>query len=405
MSRRALATVLFVALVGAPDAPLAGQERPEAADAAVAPAPEAEPVAELAVDASAVDTRRVFRTEHGGPALRVVGRARVGIQPKSVEVSPDGTRVITCNFGRPDAESVAVLDAYSLARVGTIAFVGNAVESVFTRDGSTLFVSNFREHRVEVIDFSSCYAATEETPCAPVPRAEIEVGRHPKWMTLSPDETTLYVANYADRSVSVVDVATLSEVRRLPTLRHPRGMAVRPDGTLLAAAFHGDVIHVFPPGEPREEARWEACEYPRHIVMSPDGATAYVTCSMGHVGFYDAVSGRRYGIGVTGRNPRSIDISGDGRYVAAANFTSNDVSLVDTTAHTHRSYEIERASGVVGVALHPGEGVRLYATSWDTNEVVMLTDAAAETAHVTPEEAQRFFPPERREGDRASSEE
>jgi YVTN family beta-propeller protein len=377
MPRRALALAVVVAIVASPGDALHGQER----------------------EAS---RPRVFRTEHGGPALRVVGRARVGNQPKSVEVSPDGTRVITCNFGRPDAESVAVLDAFSLARVGTIEFVGNAVESVFTRDGATLYVSNFREHRVEVIDFSSCYGATESAPCAPAPRAEIAVGRHPKWMALSPDEATLYVANYADRSVSVVDVATLTETRRLPTLRHPRGMAVRPDGTLLAAAFHGDVIHVFGAGEPRERERWEACEYPRHIVMSPDGATAYVTCSMGHVGFYDATSGRRFGIGVTGRNPRSIDLSTDGRYVAVANFTSSDVSLVDTDAHTHRTYEIERASGIVGVALHPGGGVRMYATSWDTNEVVMLTDAVAEAAHATPAEAMRFMPAERR-GDRAAS--
>lgn len=392
MPRRLVLLVVLLALfVGAP---LRGQDLDAGASETSDPAA-SEP------DASEPDagTRRgVFRTEHGGPALRVVGRARVGNLPKSVDVSPDGTRVVTCNFGRPDAESIAVLDAFSLARVGTIEFVGNAVESVFTRDGHTLFVSNFREHRVEVIDFSSCYAATEDAPCAPAPIAEIDVGRHPKWMSLSPDESTLYVANYADRSVSVVDLATRTVLRTLPTLRHPRGMAVRPDGTLLAAAFHGDVIHVFPPGATEETERWETCEYPRHIVMSPGGDTAYVTCSMGTVGFYDAVTGRRYGIGDVGRNPRSIDISTDGRWIAAANFTSNDVSLVDTIERTHRTYEIDRAEGVVGVALHPGDGVRLYATSWVTNEVVMMTDAGAESAHATPPEAMRFMPPRRAEG-------
>lgn len=359
---------------------------------------------EDATDAG-VSRRGVFLTEHGGPALHVVGRARAGNLPKSVDVSPDGTRVITCNFGLPDHDSVAVLDAFSLARVGTIEFVGNAVESAFTRDGSTLYVSNFREHRVEVIDFTSCYGATEAAPCAPVPRAEIEVGRHPKWMTLSPDESTLYVANYADRSVSVVDLATATVIRTLRTLRHPRGMAVLPDGTLLAAAFHGDVIHVFPDGASEESTRWEACAYPRHIVMSPDGSTAYVTCSMGNVGFYDAMTGRRYGIGDVGRNPRSIDISTDGRWIAAANFTSSDVSLVDTSSRTHRTYEVDRASGIVGIALHPGDGVRMYATSWGTNEVIMLTDATAEASHATPAEAMRFMPPRPREGVAPPSEE
>lgn len=326
---------------------------------------------------------RVFRTHHGGPALAVRARTHTGVQPKSVNVSPDGSRIVTCNFGRPDADSVTFLDAYTLEVVGEAEFAGNAVESVFRRDGTRLYVSNFRRHVVEVLDPTSCYAATPEAPCAIAPLAEIAVGHHPKFMVLSPDETLLYVANYAERSVSVVDLAAGAEVRRLRTERHPRGMVVLPDGTLLVAAFHGDVVHVFAPGATEESTRWETCEMPRHLLLSPDAATVYVTCSMGHVGFYEAATGRRFGIGPLGRNPRSIGISGDGRFIGAANFTSHDVSLVDTTLHEHRTYEVEGAHGIVGLAMHPGPGVRMYATSWDTNEVIMLSDAVAEAAHPT----------------------
>jgi hypothetical protein len=49
--------------------------------------------------------------------------------------------------------------------------------------------------------------------------------------------------------------------------------------------------------------------------------------------------------------------------------------------------------------------VRLYATSWVTNEVVMMTDAVAESAHATPPEAMRFMPPRRTEGAAAPSDE
>ena len=110
----------------------------------------------------------IVRTEPGAPHLRVVARARAGCQPKSVVTSPEGALVYVCNFGRPDRESVTIHDADTLERVGVIEFPGNAVEAAFSRDGQTLYVSNFRRHVVEVID-----VATRTV------RSEIAVGQHP----------------------------------------------------------------------------------------------------------------------------------------------------------------------------------------------------------------------------------
>ena len=90
----------------------------------------------------------------------------------------------------------------------------------------------------------------------------------------------------------------------------------------------------------RESTRFSMCELPRHLLLHPDGHTMYVTCSMGFLGFYDARDGSRFGIASLGRNPRSIAMTSDGRYVGAANFTSSDVSLVDTVARTHRNVEV-----------------------------------------------------------------
>ena len=319
----------------------------------------------------------VFHTEHGGPELMVSQVVATGVQPKSVNVSPDGTRVVVCNFGFADHDNVFVYDAMTLDRVGVLTFTGNAVETVFTRDGHTLYVSNFRQHVVEVFDFASCGAATTTSPCALTPRAEIGTAGHPKFMALSPDERTLYVADWGAAAVSVVDTTTFQEVRRLPTERHPRGLVVRPDGTLLAAAFDGNVIHVFPPGASHESARWETCEYPRHLLLSPDATTLYVTCSLDTLGFYDAQTGRRFGIGSLHRNPRTIDISHDGRWVASANFGSSDVSVVDTVSHLHRSHEVPGADQIVGLAIHPGPALRIYATSWRTGQLFVLTEGHA----------------------------
>ena len=315
---------------------------------------------------SAVSAQRVpvFRTERGGPELRVATRAATGVQPKSVAVSPDGRRVVVCNFGRPDRDNVFVYDSETLERTGVAQFEGNAVESAFSPDGSILYVSNFRRHVVEVIDF-----ATLEV------RSEIAVGTNPKTIAVSADGRTLYVANYFDHSVSVVDVEAGRELRRLRTGARPRGLGVMADGTLLAAAFNDDVIHHFPVGATEESEHWDVCRYPRDILPFPDGQGFYLTCSLGRIGFYRLDGGgRAFGLAPTGRNPRSIGRTADGRFVGVANFTSSDVTIIDTERRTHRNVEVPGAQRIVGLALHPESSpIRLYATSWDTNEVILLT--------------------------------
>lgn len=322
-------------------------------------------VAVLALSASSVGAQRVhaFRTTPGGPRLRVAARVRTGVLPKSVRVSPDGRRVVVCNFGRPDVDNVFVYDAMTLEHVGTVSFAGNAVESAFSPDGATLYVSNFRRHLVEVIDFETLTISRE-----------IPVGSHPKTIVVSPDGGTLYVANYFDETVSVVDLATGLETRRLDAGDRPRGIGVMHDGSLLAAAFRGDHVRSFRANTAGASAEWEVCRYPRDILPAPGGRTFYMTCSLGTVGFYRPEdAGRPFGIASTGRNPRSIGLSGDGRWLGVANFTSSDVTLIDTVSRTHRRHEVPGAHRIVGLAMHPGPGIRMYATSWDTGELIMLT--------------------------------
>ena len=255
-----------------------------------------------------------------------------GVQPKSVNVSPDGTRVVVCNFGFADHDNVFVYDAITLDRRR------RAPRSPATRSrrcspamAATLYVSNFR---------AACGRRCSTSPRAtPRPRPRlVRRRRAPRsaprvipssWRSRPTSESSTSPTG-APAAVSVVDTATFQELRRLPTERHPRGLVVRPDGTLLAAAFDGNVIHVFPPNATRESARWETCDYPRHLLLSPDAATLYVTCSLGTLGFYDANTGRRFGIGSLHRNPRTIDISHDGRWVASANFGSTPTSRWST---------------------------------------------------------------------------
>lgn len=49
-----------------------------------------------------------------------------------------------------------------------------------------------------------------------------EVGRSPDWVTLTPDGKRAYVANAASNSVSVVDIASMKEITRIPVGEVPK---------------------------------------------------------------------------------------------------------------------------------------------------------------------------------------
>jgi len=50
----------------------------------------------------------------------------------------------------------------------------------------------------------------------------VHVGDHPDWLTFTPDSKRIYVANAGSNSVSVVDVATMKEVKRIAVGQVPK---------------------------------------------------------------------------------------------------------------------------------------------------------------------------------------
>ncbi len=342
-----------------------------------------------AIPTAAAERRRPpgSSTRPGGPRLRVALRVRTGSQPKSVTSSPDGSRVVVCHFGNRQGDNVGIYHAETLDRVGTIDFNGNAVESVFSPDGATLYVSNFRRHVVHAIDPESWTI-----------RGEVRVGRHPKWMVVSPDGARLFVANWASGSVSVVDPAQMVELERLPAGRHPRGMAVARDGALYVAAFEDHVIRRFDPPDYREGAQLETCRFPRHLMLSPDDSRVYMSCSSNRqVQWQLTESGARVGFVPVGENPRSIDMTPDGRWIATADFDSDSVSLIDTVGLTHRRNTVRTADRFVGVAIRRRSPLRVYATSWNTAELYALAPdepVEIETPTASPPEPEGDGPAE-----------
>jgi YVTN family beta-propeller protein len=347
---------------------------PPATDTTIAPRPEPEPVEPEPVEPEPVEPEPEpeppTMVSPGGPELAIIRRVRTGAQPKSVTVSPDGSRLYVCNFGFSGRRNVGVYDAQSLERVGYIHFPGNAAEATVSADGATVYVSNFARGHIEVIDAASLEVLHE-----------IPVGNNPKFMVVDEARGLLYVSNWSSRTVSAVDLAGRRVDHTLRTGRRPRGMALLADGTLLVGAMWDHRVQAFAPASTRPDREFEACENPRHLMLSPDQARLYVSCSGDRLlRWFDPRTGEVLGEAPTGHNPRTIDVSGDGRLIAIADFSSSTISLVDVEAMLHRTHAVPRTEQIVGLAVAPGAELRIFATSWLTNELLELRPREAEAA-------------------------
>lgn len=82
---------------------------------------------------------------------------------------------------------------------------------------------------------------------------------------------TVYVLNSGDASISVVDVATLAEVRRIPLLREAHHMVVSPDGRDLVLGDSAANELLFLDPQSGTIRRRERISNPYHLEFSPDG--------------------------------------------------------------------------------------------------------------------------------------
>lgn len=306
----------------------------------------------------------VSSTAVAAPQLEVQEVAQTGSMPKGVTLSPDGARLYVTNFGQANGKNLSIYDAQTLAPVADIDVPGIVVESILSADGSLLYASNFPRDSVQIID----------TKTRRVTR-EIPVGLHPKILVLSKDGKTLFAANWNGNSVSEIDLARGVTVRTHAAGVHPRGMALTTSGLLYVANFDGATIDVFHGADFAQSYTLAVCPIPRHLALSPDEHTMYLSC------YHDSqlwaldltgLSERVTHVVPIGKSPKSVDVSRDGKYVYSADYgDTNSVSIVDTADWTSTTYTVpgmERGSGVVVL---PG-GRRAAVTGWCDNHVYIV---------------------------------
>lgn len=183
-----------------------------------------------------LDQRYIFVTNFNGASVtaistqtwRNVKTIATPRSPHGIVLSPDGRYAyIACYLGH----AIAVLDVAAQAVVATIPFPAQAQPYglAISPSGRYVYASDNFSGRLYVADTAARRLITS-----------VSLGQRPALIARSPDGRTLYVANGASRSVSVLDIGASPAAPRvtatIPVAGYPHGLAVTPDGRYIIVA-------------------------------------------------------------------------------------------------------------------------------------------------------------------------
>ena len=296
------------------------------------------------------------------PNLELQEVAETGSMPKGATLSHDGSEFFVTNFGQPNTRNVTIYDAKTLDLHASIDVAGPIVESALAPDGKTLFISSFSRSSVMYLDLESKKVTHE-----------VKTGTNPKILVASPDGKSVFTANWSMNSVTQVDVASASVVRTLDVGKAPRGMAMTKGGKLFVANFFGESMDIFEGDDLAKRHRIKTCKCPRHLVLSPDEKTLYMSClNTNQVQAMDVATEAIVHQATVGESPKSVDVSRDGRYLWTADYgTTRSISVVDTASWTSKVLPIAGMDRGSGVAIAP-DGEHALVTGWYDGHVYLV---------------------------------
>ena len=295
-----------------------------------------------------------------------------GDLPMKMRVSGDGSQLLVLTGGYHD-HSLSVIDVHNAERIATLDVVKTWDGMAFDAASGTVYLSGGGQPRrgpaakgsVDQPILRVHYAAGKLTPEAGLSIAGLDeknrfisglafgpdgslyalniqtdtlyrlsgpnhrqqtsakTGYRPYGVVFAPDGKTLAVSNWGDRSVSLLDAASLRETARITVGSHPNEMVWAADGRLFVADSGSNEVSVIAAGAVIETIRTSmdpkapVGSTPDALALSPDGRRLYVAnADNNNVAVVDVANrkeSRVLGFIPTGWYPTALAVSADGQ--------------------------------------------------------------------------------------------
>jgi YVTN family beta-propeller protein len=309
-------------------------------------------------------TVMVGGSAHSATTPTVTATVSVGSGPRSVAITPDGTRVYTTN---QISDTVSVIDTATNTLSATVP-VGDSPNGVaITPDGTSAYVTNYVAGTVSVID-----TATNSVT------ATVTVSSYPQAVAITPDGRKAYVAYRNTGTVSVIDTATNSVTATVTLFTtsligsNSTAIAFTPDGTKAYVTNTGiSTVSVIKTSD-RTVTTVTGVGQPQGVAITPDGTTAYIPdrSGPGTVSVMNTSDNTVRATVAVGNTPTGVAISPNGTKAYVSNFQSNSVSVIDTATNTV-SATVTVGSQPEGVAISPN-GTTAYVVNLGSNTVSVI---------------------------------
>ena len=219
---------------------------------------------------------------------------------------------------------------------------GSPVEVAFDKEGKYAYVSNYKmygpgftkagqDNCIISENYDPSFVYKINTQSLEI-ESMIEVGSVPKFLSVSPNGKILLVSNWCSGDLSVIDLETEEELRRIKLGKYPRGIAIDSKSSFAYISIMGEdeiaILNLVDYSMNWMEAYGKT---PRHLVLDPSDRFLYLSLSReGEVAKIDLVKRELVKKISTGKEARSITLSGNAKYLYVVNYEDDKLSKVAT---------------------------------------------------------------------------
>jgi YVTN family beta-propeller protein len=199
----------------------------------------------------------------------------VGAKPVDIAIDPNEEGINSLIFvSNSDSDTVSVIDGSTNAVIATIKARQEPVDVAVNPITNRLYIANYQNNTVSVIDYylSKNQGLKNETI------ANIQVGDGPESIDFNPITNRLYVSNSDSDTVSVIDGSTNAVIANIPVGTNPYGVAVNTDANLIYVAnYLSNTVSVIDGSTNRVIDSISVNRFPFAVSYNQANKIAYVT--------------------------------------------------------------------------------------------------------------------------------